>query len=169
MAILMWTRQLENGLERMDATHREFVEHYNLVADALKGSDRDAFLGAYDAFVAHTEAHFAQENRWMEAVDFPACHRGEHERVLAVLRDIRKRVANGDMFLARRLVEELPLWFDGHTNGMDAALAFHLQSVGYDVETGTFKPKAEGEGCGESSGGCACATLTATPEAAAHG
>ncbi|ATE58963.1 hemerythrin domain-containing protein [Thauera sinica] len=168
MAILLWTRQLENGLERMDATHREFVDHYNTVAEALKG-DRGAFLAAYDAFVEHTEAHFAQENRWMEAVNFPACHRGEHERVLAVLRDIRKRAAGGDMFLARRLVEELPQWFDGHTNGMDAALAFHLQSVGYDVETGEFRPKAEGEDCGGQSGGCACATLSATPETAAHG
>ncbi len=166
MTILLWTKQLENGLERMDETHREFVEHYNVVAEALNGGDRDAFLAAYDAFVEHTEAHFAQENRWMEAVDFPACHRGEHERVLAVLRDIRKRAANGDLFLARRLVEELPTWFDGHTNGMDAALAFHLQSVGYDVETGEFKPKADGGSCADSPAGCACATLTANPEPA---
>lgn len=165
MSTLLWTRQLENGLEKMDATHREFVDHYNKVAEALKG-DRDAFVAAYDAFVEHTEAHFAQENRWMEAVNFPACHRGEHERVLAVLRDIRKRVASGDMFLARRLVDELPQWFDGHTNGMDAALAFHLQSVGYDVDTGEFRPKAGGDGCGESGAGCACATLSATPEPA---
>lgn len=165
MSTLLWTRQLENGLEKMDATHREFVDHYNKVAEALKG-DRDAFVAAYDAFVEHTEAHFAQENRWMEAVNFPACHRGEHERVLAVLRDIRKRVASGDMFLARRLVDELPQWFDGHTNGMDAALAFHLQSVGYDVDTGEFRQKAGGDGCGESGAGCACATLSATPEPA---
>ena len=86
--------------------------------------------------------------------------------MLAVLRDIRKRAANGDLFLARRLVEELPTWFDGHTNGMDAALAFHLQSVGYDVETGEFKPKADGGSCADSPAGCACATLTANPEPA---
>lgn len=167
MSILLWTKQLENGLERMDATHREFVEHYNIVAKALTGAQED-FLAAYDSFVAHTEAHFAQENRWMEAVDFPPCHRGEHERVLAVLRAVRKRAVDGDLFLARRLVDELPQWFDGHTNGMDAALAFHMNSVGYDVETGQFQPKAEGEARAESSAGCSGAAHTTSPETAEH-
>jgi hemerythrin-like metal-binding protein len=166
MSILLWTKQLENGLERMDATHREFVEHYNIVAKALTGAQED-FLAAYDSFVAHTEAHFAQENRWMEAVDFPPCHRGEHERVLAVLRAVRKRAVDGDLFLARRLVDELPQWFDGHTNGMDAALAFHIDSVGYDVVTGEFKPKAEASA--ESSAGSSAALPSASPEPAEHG
>ncbi len=159
MPSLQWTETLENGLARMDDTHREFVDLYNAVAEASE----EGFLAAYDAFVAHTEAHFAQENRWMEAVDFPGCHRAEHERVLVVLHDIRKRVASGDVFFAKRLVQELPAWFDNHTNGMDAALAFHLNSVGYDVDTGKF---AANEDAGAaSSGGCACATLTAESKA----
>ncbi|ENO90328.1 hemerythrin domain-containing protein [Thauera linaloolentis] len=160
MPSLDWNEQLENGLARMDDTHREFVELYNVVAAAAP----EDFLAAYDAFVAHTEAHFAQENRWMEAVDFPGCHRAEHERVLAVLHDIRKRVANGDMFFAKRLIQELPAWFENHTNGMDAALAFHLNSVGYDVETACFAPGGEDDA--KSSAGCACATLTADNKAA---
>lgn len=160
MSGLEWSEKLENGLARMDQTHREFVELYNAVASAAP----EVFLAAYDAFVAHTEAHFAQENRWMEAVDFPACHRAEHERVLVVLHDIRKRVASGDMFFAKRLVQELPAWFDNHTNGMDAALAFHLNSVGYDVETGAFIQAQDAEA--KSSSGCACATLTGENKAA---
>ncbi|MFT3757400.1 hemerythrin domain-containing protein [Thauera sp.] len=155
MPSLEWNEKLENGLARMDDTHREFVELYTAVAAAAP----ENFLAAYDAFVEHTEAHFAQENRWMEAVDFPGCHRAEHDRVLAVLHDIRKRVANGDMFFARRLVQELPAWFENHTNGMDAALAFHLNSVGYDVEVERFVPGEEGSE--KSAAGCACATLTA--------
>ncbi|HNQ75604.1 MAG TPA: cation-binding hemerythrin HHE, partial [Pseudothauera hydrothermalis] len=74
-------------------------------------------------------AHFDQENRWMEKVNFPGCHRAEHDRVLAVMRDVRDRAAKGDLFLGRRLVEELPAWLDNHVNGMDAALAFHLQTI----------------------------------------
>ena len=136
MPSLQWSEALANGLARMDDTHREFVDLYNDVAKA----NAEDFLAAYDAFVAHTEAHFAQENRWMEAVDFPGCHRAEHERVLVVLHDIRKRVVSGDLFFAKRLVEELPAWFDNHVNGMDAALAFHLNSVGYDVDLGAFGP-----------------------------
>ncbi len=157
MPRLQWTDSLENGLAPMDATHREFVDLFNAVA----GAPADGFLAALDTFIAHTEAHFAQENRWMEAVDFPACHRAEHDRVLVVLHDIRKRVAKGDMFLGRRLMEELPAWFDNHTNGMDAALAFHLHSVGFDVDRGTLRPRTDG---GDAvAAGSACATLSAEP------
>jgi hemerythrin-like metal-binding protein len=154
---MQWSEKFENQLERMDNTHREFVEHYNQVAAAL---GTEGFVAAYDEFVAHTEAHFAQENRWMEAVNFPACHRGEHDRVLTVLRDIRKRVEQGDLFFAKRLIQELPAWFDNHTNGMDAALAFHLQSVGYDVDSETLAPQATDS----AAAGCACAVLSANPE-----
>jgi hemerythrin len=157
MPSLQWNEKFANGLPRMDDTHREFVEHYNAVAEATP----ETFLDRFDAFIAHTEAHFDQENRWMEAVDFPGCHRAEHERVLVVLRDIRKRVAAGDLFFARRLMEELPAWFDNHTNGMDAALAFHLQSVGYDVVTERFAETGTDEAKESSARGCACATLTA--------
>ena len=159
MSAMQWSETFENQLERMDNTHREFVDHYNRVAAAL-GSE--GFVAAYDEFVAHTEAHFAQENRWMEAVNFPECHRGEHDRVLTVLHDIRKRAEQGDLFFARRLIQELPAWFDNHTNGMDAALAFHLQSVGYDVDSETLTPPAAG--AESAAAGCACAVLSANPE-----
>ena len=162
MPELQWKEDLELGVARMDATHREFVERYN----ALAGAGPDDFAARLDEFAAHTEAHFAQENRWMEAVGFPGCHRGEHDRVLAVVNDIRKRVAGGDLFLGRRLVEELPAWFANHTSGMDAALAFHLQSIGFDVEREAFVAREDGS-CGPQGGGCACATLSAAPEPAA--
>ncbi len=153
MPAMEWSERLELGLARMDDTHREFVELYN----ALQGAPAEAFIERLDAFIAHTVEHFEQENRWMEKVDFPGCHRAEHDRVLVVLRDVRERAAQGDRFLGRRLVEELPAWFENHAGGMDAALAFHLQSIGFDTETETFVAGQEGCG-GKSGGGCACAT-----------
>ena len=98
----------------------------------------------------------------MEAVNFPACHRSEHERVLAVIRAVRERYVQGDRFLFNNLMKELPAWFENHVNGMDAALAFHLDSIGFDFEQGTLKPLAEGE---QRGAGCACASMN-TPEAA---
>ena len=99
----------------------------------------------------------------MEAVDFPGCHRAEHDRVLAVMADIRKRVERGDHFLGRRLMEELPAWFVNHVNGMDAALAFHLATIGFDVDACTLRPLAEGE---TRAAGCGCAALAAEDAAA---
>ncbi len=127
-----WSDTLELGLAPMDATHQEFVACYNALASASEAE----FLACFDAFIDHTVAHFEQENVWMAAVNFPGCHKAEHDRVLAVLHDVRKRAALGDMALARRLIEELPPWFESHATGMDAALAFHLETIGFDTVTG---------------------------------
>ena len=161
MHTLEWKSDLQLGLAPMDATHEEFVVLYNALAQAAP----DDLAARFDAFVAHTEAHFEQENRWMEAVGFPGCHRAEHDRVLAVVRDVRKRLDQGDLFLARRLIEELPAWFDNHVSGMDAALAFHLDSIGFDVASGTLR--AEGASCAGSAaaGACACTGAAAREEA----
>lgn len=160
MPSLTWNASLANDLAPMDATHREFIDCYNAVATAAP----EDFLPAFDRLIEHTVAHFALENGWMAAVDFPGCHRAEHDRVLAVMHDIRKRVERGDMFLGRRLIEELPAWFDNHVNGMDAALAFHLASIGFDVGQGALRPLAEGETRGAGAG---CASVNA-PESSAE-
>ncbi|WP_345794485.1 hemerythrin domain-containing protein [Thauera sp. JM12B12] len=158
MPSLTWNASLANDLAPMDATHREFIECYNAAAAAAP----EAFLPAFDRLIEHTQAHFDLENGWMAAVDFPGCHRAEHDRVLAVMLDIRKRVERGDRFLARRLIEELPAWFENHVNGMDAALAFHLASIGFDVESASLRPLADGE---QRGAGCGCASMNA-PEPA---
>lgn len=146
MSGLQWGDSLELGLVPMDATHREFVTLFNALAQARA----EAMPAALDAFITHVVAHFDQENRWMEAVDFPTCHRAEHERVLNVLRDVRRRAERGDTFLVRRLIAELPGWFASHARGMDAALASHLVAIGFDFGSGRAP-------AGAARGGCGCA------------
>lgn len=141
MANMEWTQAFELGVAQMDDTHREFIELYNQLASA----SAESFLGAYDRFMAHVIEHFEQENRWMEAVDFPGCHRAEHDRVLEVLTDVRKHVENGDAFLGRRLIEEFPGWFVNHAGGMDAALAQYLNAVNFDF-TSNSVPQDRPEG-----------------------
>lgn len=151
-----WKESFDLGLARMDDTHREFVELYNNLAN----SPSDRFVDDLDRFIEHTILHFEQENRWMDKVGFPACHKSEHERVLAVMQEVRKLVVAGDLFLGQRLVEELPAWFDSHATGMDAALAFYLNEVGFDFER-ECATRAASAGGGCSPTGCSPA-VTAT-------
>ena len=137
----------------------DLCQRANVAANAAP----EDFLAALDALIEHAKSHFDLENGWMEAVDFPGCHRAEHDRVLAVMADIRKRVERGDHFLGRRLMEELPAWFVNHVNGMDAALAFHLATIGFDVDACTLRPLSEGE---TRAAGCGCAALAAEDAAA---
>jgi hemerythrin len=127
--LLAWSEQLAIGQAVMDDTHREFVEQLNRVGEAADG----AVLAALDDFIAHTQAHFGQEEAWMDAIEFPprGCHRGEHDKVLETVREVRRRVEAGDFKLGRTLAEALAEWFPQHALSMDAILAMYMGQIGY--------------------------------------
>lgn len=129
MLRLDWSPDFELGVPAMDETHREFVDLLNALAEAPDAE----LLARLDAFIAHTEAHFAQENAWMAEIMFPPihCHKGEHDNVLGVMREVRNRVAAGQLELARVLARELPEWFRLHAATMDAALAQVIRATGF--------------------------------------
>ena len=135
MPIIEWSESLELGQPAMDETHREFVDLLNAVADA---ADAD-LLPRLDEFIAHTDAHFAQENAWMVDIMFPPihCHKGEHDNVLKLMHEVRDRVAAGQLELGRVLARELPEWFRLHASTMDTALAEVIKAIGYQPERQT--------------------------------
>jgi hemerythrin len=116
-----WSDALLLGHGAMDATHREFVD---LVA-ALSRAEDGRLAGLLDTFIAHTEEHFSAEDRWMVQSAFPAadCHRDEHAAVLATVHTARRKLAQGDATLCRRVVSELIRWFPAHVEQLDSALA----------------------------------------------
>ena len=126
----------------MDETHHEFIAEINHM---LAVPDHE-MLAAVDQFIAHTVAHFEQERVWMESTNFPpkGCHIGEHDRVLAIVQQVRQMVEGGDYAIGRRLAEELVPWFNQHAQTMDAALAYVL------IEG------PDAEGAPKSHDGCAC-------------
>jgi len=130
--LVEWSDELVLGVEKMDATHREFVEQLN----RLDAAADEAMLAGLDAFIAHTVAHFEQETRWMESLEFPPthCHKEEHEGVLGVMRDVRGMVAEGRFDVGRVLMRELAPWFTNHAATMDTMLAMFIQAKGFDTE-----------------------------------
>lgn len=159
MAVLTWSDALALQQPRMDLTHREFVDLLAALELALDGSvaDVDDALGR---LVEHTEAHFAQEERWMVALGFAPgnCHAFQHAHVLQVLHEVDTLWRNeGDLALVRQIVTELGKWFPAHAQTMDAALAQVMAELGFDPERGTLERQpaaahAPITGCG--SAGC---------------
>lgn len=141
---MQWKDELSHDLPQMDDAHRELVERLA----ALAAAPRDALGARLDEFIASTEAHFDEENAWMEAIGFPGCHRAEHDRALAVMREVRARLVQGDAFFVHQLVQELPAWLEHHVTTMDAALAFTLKSAGFDFERGGLPEGAAVTDCG---------------------
>ena len=153
-APLAWTTELHTGDERMDDTHAEFVEQIN----GLLTTPAAQQLPLYRAFLAHTEAHFEQEDRWMLATGFTAenCHAMQHASILETMRAVEEHHLKGDAEIITRLAEALAEWFPQHAASMDAGLAMHLRNVGFDSRTETLaSPEtirpATMSGCGSVS------------------
>ncbi len=158
MAVITWNDNLALHQARMDQTHLEFVALLCELESALDGTAatlRDRLA----ALVDHTDAHFAQEERWMASCGYGAenCHSFQHGHVLQVLREVQRRlVEDEDTASVRLLVPELAQWFPPHAQNMDAPLAETMKYCGLDPETGHMERPitldAAG-GCGSGSCG----------------
>lgn len=133
---LHWSDELHTGDARMDETHEEFVR---MLAD-LRALPAEAQLPLYRELTAHTEAHFAQEDRWMLATGFTAdnCHSLQHKSVLDTMRAVETHYLQGDLDIISRMADALAEWFPMHARSMDAGLAQHMRSLGFDTRTETL-------------------------------
>ena len=124
-AAFPWKDNYKLGYNKMDDTHRDFVDKVN----ALLMADDDALLARLDDFVGHADAHFGEEKQWMLSTDFPAaqCHIDEHEAVMKSVHEVRALLLAGEearrFAVTRSLAQELMNWFPGHADYLDSALA----------------------------------------------
>lgn len=127
---------LQLGDARTDATHLEMLELVGQVQQAEGPARAERFY----ALVAHTQAHFAQEEQWMLATGIAAshCHFGQHAEVLQVLQEVERRSRAGDAQYIGTALEALLEWFVPHALNLDAGLVAHLQRVGFDTTTATL-------------------------------
>ena len=143
---LTWSDDLVMNMDKMDQTHREFVD---LLA-ATELAPEDKLIDSFIELIAHTDEHFSGENQWMQDVSFGpgGCHTDEHDMILKVMREaLRRGQEDGNLKLVRQLTGELAIWFDGHAKSMDAVLAMFLKEVQYDPVTRiVHKPQVLPEG-----------------------
>jgi hemerythrin-like metal-binding protein len=159
---MQWSESLELNLEPMDETHKEFVDCYN----AMAAAGAETLLARLDDFIRHCDEHFGQENRWMEVIKFPSCHRAEHDRVMNVLHEVRQRLEKGDGFYVKQLIQEIPTWFENHAATMDAALAYTLKGAGFDFETESL-PAGVAASAASGCGTAACGDVAPSDKASA--
>jgi len=148
---LAWSDELVLGDPRTDVTHQEFIDLLNATSD----SDAAQQLPKYQALLAHTVEHFAQEERWMLicGVQPDFCHFSQHASVLEVMKEVERRALAGDTDLIAKMLEALVEWFPMHASSMDAGLVTFLKEKEFDTASETFKAGASSAelalpGCG---------------------
>lgn len=138
-----WDDRYLLGYQPIDDTHKEFVELLDVLLTASDG----ALFDALAAFAAHAQAHFDQENLMMDQTEFPPreCHKDEHDKVLASVRDVQVLTAAGNTTVVRDLALALKEWFPAHADYMDSALAKWMVKRVHGASPFVFRRNVAGE------------------------
>lgn len=138
MGALVWRDAWLLGIEPLDADHRKMVELLNAVlcdagdesGDAGRPSNRQVpatpIGERMKALVDHLRNHFAREETFLEAIEYPAfeSHKREHAMEMAELIDVaRSHAERGAPCVGAEAAEGIKRWFFDHVIAEDRRFA----------------------------------------------
>ena len=132
---LIYAEQVEYmSVEQMQETHESEIKILNEIDKlAIKFDRGDVELkeleDKLDEYIAHVKEHFANEERLMEAYDFPSfeMHQMAHEMFLADLQYATMQWKKyGDIKKIIYFIRKTPEWIVMHVNSVDAPTADYL-------------------------------------------
>lgn len=122
MAELVWTDDLNTGIEPIDLQHRQIVSFINQLHEAHLGGDRTAVADVIEGLVEYTVSHFAFEEALMEdaGYEFVRPHKKVHELFVRRVSEYHDRFKAGED-VAHALHELLARWLFNHIRHDDAS------------------------------------------------
>ncbi|BAE52940.1 bacteriohemerythrin [Paramagnetospirillum magneticum] len=97
-----WSEEFALGDPLVDAQHRAFFEEAAALRAALASEEpKDEIVAYCSAFITNLRTHFADEERLMARIGFPALpiHQQEHERLLARTESVVAEIHAADCLL----------------------------------------------------------------------
>ena len=122
MKRLIWTDNLNTGIQVIDRQHGRIVEYINRLYDAQTGgASREEMRMIIDELVDYTLTHFAFEETLMEDADYPSLksHKEMHEEFARQVSELRRRFENEED-TAVELNNLMVTWLFNHILSEDA-------------------------------------------------
>lgn len=136
MGALIWRDAWLLGIEPLDADHRRMVQLLNaILCDGPEGATGSAAPAAtqtvpiaerMQALIDHLRNHFAREETFLEAIEYPAfeSHKREHAMEMAELIDVaRSHTERGAPCVGAEAAEGIKRWFFDHVIAEDRRFA----------------------------------------------
>ncbi len=127
MGNLVWTDDLNTGIEVIDGQHKRIVEYINKLHDARKANDPDGIGEIITATIDYTVSHFSFEETLIEdaGYEFVRPHKKVHELFIRRIAEFKERFDKGED-IAEELNDLLARWLFNHIRNDDAA---YVQAV----------------------------------------
>lgn len=124
----VWTKE-ELGLDvpDMDREHQTLIAKMNALYDAIENKQpNDQVQKFVDDLAAYTTQHFADEEAYMESVQFPglATHKIIHGQLLKQFSEHMEEYKKTQT-LGKSFFNFLKVWLTGHIRGIDRKYSEH--------------------------------------------
>ena len=118
---IVWSPELDTGIEVIDQQHRRIVDYINALEAANQAHDRQAVGDTLDELVDYTMSHFAFEESLQEEAGYAYCkpHKRVHELFVRRVGDYVERHRLGDE-IGDELYKLLTTWLLNHIRRDDA-------------------------------------------------
>ncbi|MDD4929138.1 MAG: bacteriohemerythrin [Gallionella sp.] len=143
MASLVWSRDLNTGIEVIDKQHQRIVKYINELDDARSSGRKMEELGRIiDEMVEYTLSHFSFEESMIEEAQYPfiKAHKRVHETFTIKVSGLQHRFAQGED-VSEELHKMLFSWLYNHIKRDDAD---YVEFVAQNVQQANFIAKKKG-------------------------
>ncbi len=122
MSYLVWERDLDTGINVIDAQHHRIVEMINRLHAAQGTRRHDIVSEVVEELVDYTLFHFAFEETMIEEAGYPLTpeHKRIHDIFTAHVRELRERFRAGED-IGEELKQVLANWLFRHIRSEDKA------------------------------------------------
>jgi hemerythrin len=125
MRVVQWDETLSVGNAEIDKDHQALFELLDQLRTAVReGQTEKVRLGILSELVRRTQAHFALEESVMTRIAYAEAqaHRAEHGKLMAQVRELQDKVAQGDLSLSLSVFQFLYGWLARHIEVKDKPL-----------------------------------------------
>jgi hemerythrin len=127
--LIVWTNDLNTGIEVIDNQHKRIVDYINQLADAIQQLNRLAVGPVLDELVDYTVSHFAFEESLQEEAGYELAplHKTAHDRFAKRVVKYQERHNAGED-IAIELHSMLNTWLVHHIKRDDMAYASEVKA-----------------------------------------
>ena len=122
MSIIKWDENLDIGVERIDAQHRQLINTINELHLAVQyGTAGDAIMPLIARLYDYAQAHFLSEELLFADLGYQgsAEHKQEHLNFITQIEGLSKQFSYNKDFLALHVKDLLLSWFYHHIRTKD--------------------------------------------------
>ncbi len=129
MGYLLWTKDLETGIDVIDSQHKRIVDYINKLYDARLNKDFKAIGDIIEGTVDYTISHFGFEEALIEdaGYEFVRPHKKVHELFIRRVSEFQTRLKSGED-ISEELHNLLARWLFNHIKSDDAAYVKSVKS-----------------------------------------